>query len=244
MIGFTRNWWFDLSLQTLLRVSDVGVAYSAGGVFSRRKHWALKNVSFELEDGEVVGVIGRNGAGKSTLLKLLAGILEPDKGEVWQKPGVRASLLALQVGFLQELTGEENAILSCVLLGMTRKEARRRQGDIAEFAEIGAAMQEPIATYSAGMRARLGFGVAMAAAPEVLLIDEVLGVGDAPFRKKSAEMLKDRMRGGQSAIVVSHNVNTLKELCSKLVVIDNGKSVLSGPIGETLPRYEAMVANG
>ena len=225
-------------------MSDVGVSYSVGGVFSRRKKWALEKVSFTLDDGEVVGVIGRNGAGKSTLLKLLAGILKPDRGEVWQKPGIRASLLALQVGFLQELTGEENAVLSCVLLGMTKKQARSRLSEIAGFAEIGEAMKEPIATYSSGMRARLGFGVALAAAPEVLLVDEVLGVGDAPFRKKSADMLKERMLGGQSAIVVSHNLNTLRDLCSKLVVIDKGCSLLAGPIDEVIPLYEAMVANG
>lgn len=228
----------------LLHVSSAGVAYPAGGVFSRRRHWALEDVSFDLNDGEVVGVIGRNGAGKSTLLKLLAGIIRPDRGTVWQKPGVRASLLALQVGFLPELTGEENAVLSCVLLGMTRKAAKARLGSIAEFAEIEAAMSEPLATYSSGMRARLGFGVALAAAPDVLLVDEVLGVGDAPFRRKSAAMLRERMAGGQSAIVVSHNVNTLRDLCSKLVVIDKGRSVLFGPMDEVLPRYEAMVANG
>lgn len=121
----------------LLQVSSAGVAYPAGGVFSRHKHWALEDVSFDLADGEVVGVIGRNGAGKSTLLKLLAGIIRPDRGTVWHKPGVRASLLALQVGFLPELTGEENAVLSCVLLGMTRKAARQKLEAIAEFAEIG-----------------------------------------------------------------------------------------------------------
>lgn len=233
-----------MSDNRLLSVSSAGVAYSAGGIFSRRKHWALEDVSFDLYDGEVVGVIGRNGAGKSTLLKLLAGIIQPDRGEVWQKPGMRASLLALQVGFLQDLTGVENAILSCVLLGMTRKAAKARLSSIAEFSEIGSAMAEPLSTYSTGMRARLGFGVALAASPDILLIDEVLGVGDAPFRKKSSAMLRERISGGQSAIVVSHSMNTLKGLCSKLVVIDKGKSVLYGPLEEVLPQYEAMVANG
>lgn len=135
-------------------------------------------------------------------------------------------------------------MLSCVLLGMTRKAARQKLEAIAEFAEIGTAMADPLSTYSAGMRARLGFGVALAASPDVLLVDEVLGVGDAPFRKKSAAMLRERMEGGQSAIVVSHSVNTLRNLCSKLVVIDKGRSVLCGPIAEVLPRYEEMVANG
>ncbi|MEQ5833677.1 ATP-binding cassette domain-containing protein [Marinobacter sp. NFXS9] len=228
----------------LIRVDSAGVAYPAGGIFSRHKHWALRDVSFDLHDGEVVGVIGRNGAGKSTLLKLLAGIISPDSGQVWQKPGVRASLLALQVGFLPELTGEENAVLSCVLLGLTRKQGRSKLDAIREFAEIGDAMSAPLSTYSSGMRARLGFGVALAASPDVLLIDEVLGVGDAPFRRKSAAMLRERIVGGQSAIVVSHNVNTLRDLCSKLVVIDKGRSVLSGPIQDVLPQYEAMVANG
>lgn len=234
----------DVHQDCLLHVSSAGVSYPAGGVFSRRKHWALEDVSFDLYDGEVVGVIGRNGAGKSTLLKLLAGIIRPDRGTVWHKPGVRASLLALQLGFLPDLTGEENAVLSCVLLGMTRKAAKARLASIAEFAEIGDAMTEPLTTYSSGMRARLGFGVALAASPDVLLIDEVLGVGDAPFRRKSSAMLRERIAGGQSAIVVSHSTNTLKELCSKLVVIDHGRSVLYGPMDDVLPQYEAMVANG
>lgn len=227
----------------LLRVEGAGVAYPAGGIFSRHRYWALEEVSFALHEGEAIGVIGRNGAGKSTLLKLLAGIIAPDRGRVWRKPGARASLLALQVGFLQDLTGWDNAILSCVLLGMTRRDAIAKLPRIVEFAELHDAIDNPLSTYSSGMRARLGFGVALASEPDILLIDEVLGVGDAVFRKKSSSMLEDRIRSGQSTIVVSHSIGTLKNLCSKLVVIEQGRNVMAGPTAEVAAQYETHIAN-
>ena len=153
-------------------------ASSGAGVF-----WALKDVSFDLYPGESLGVVGRNGCGKSTLLKILAGITRPDKGSISGEP-LSATLLALQLGFLPYLTGRENAMLSGMMLGLTRSGIAERIEAIAEFAELGDFFDEPIAEYSAGMRARLGFAVAFQLDPDILLIDEVLGVGDAQFRER------------------------------------------------------------
>lgn len=223
---------------SLLSLEHIGVAYSSTKGLPRRRFWALSDVSLELKEGQTLGVIGRNGAGKSTLLKLLAGIIAPDRGVVLRKKNTTASLLGLQVGFMPQLTGRENAILSCILLGLRHKEARRRVGGIFAYAEIEAAIDKPVATYSAGMRARLGFGVAMEADPDILLIDEVLGVGDAEFRKKSSQLLKKRITSGRSAVIVSHDIDTLSRLCDTLTVIEGGSTIMNGDVGEVLKAYK------
>ncbi len=195
----------------------------------------------ELRQGEILGVVGRNGAGKSTLLKLLAGIIDQDRGEVVRKPHMTASLLALQVGFIPELTGRQNAILSCILLGLSRREAKRRIGNIFSYAEIEAAIDKPISSYSSGMRARLGFGVAMESDPEILLVDEVLGVGDAQFRRKSSELLHTRMTSGRSVVVVSHDINTLAQLCDRLMLVEDGCTTMEGSVDDVLNVYNAKM---
>ena len=226
----------------MLSLEHVGVAYSSPRGLSRRPFWALRDVSLQLKEGQTLGVIGRNGAGKSTLLKLLAGIIAPDRGVIVRKENTTASLLALQVGFMPQLTGRENAIMSCILLGLRHKEAKRRVNGIFAYAEVEAAIDKPVATYSAGMRARLGFGVAMEADPDILLIDEVLGVGDAEFREKSSQLLKARINSGRSAVIVSHDVNTLSRLCDCLTVIEDGCTALDGDVDDVLEAYKSGVA--
>ena len=221
-------------LPIALRLRNVAVSYQrCVGLLRRCPFWALKDVSFELYHGETLGILGRNGAGKSTLLKLLAGIIAPEKG-VLESDGSRSSLLSLQVGFVPHLTGRQNAVLSGILLGLTRAQVEARMGTIVEFAELAEFIDEPLHTYSSGMRARLGFSVAFQADPDILLIDEVLGVGDVEFQQKSAQVMKQRIRSNKTVVLVSHNLNVLRELCDRLVWIESGETRGEGEIEAVL----------
>jgi lipopolysaccharide transport system ATP-binding protein len=229
---------------TILRVRDVAVRYIIRGrIFTRGRsdRWALGGVSFELKAGETLGVVGRNGAGKTTLLRLLAGILGPDRGIVERRPGVRASLLSLQVGFLPQLTGRENATLSGMLLGLRRAELETRLASIVEFAELDGVMDDAISTWSDGMRARLGFSVAYHADPELLLLDEVLGTGDAGFYAKSAAAIRERIRSDRTCVLVSHDLTAMAALCDRCVWIERGRVNAVGAPADVLSAYsEAM----
>jgi lipopolysaccharide transport system ATP-binding protein len=187
--------------------------------------------------GETVGVIGRNAAGKTTLLKVLAGIIAPDRGSV-SRADINVSLLSLQVGFVPHLSGRENAILSGILLGLTKREAQRRLPDVIAFSELGDFIDEPISTYSAGMRARLGFSVAYYAAPDVLLIDESLAVGDTDFRAKSATAIRKIIRSNRTVVLVSHNLDTVHQLCNRVVWIEEGATVAVGDPATVIYDYE------
>ncbi len=221
----------------VLSLRHVGASYwLRKGFFRRRRFWALKDVSFDLYPGESLGVVGRNGCGKSTLLKILAGITRPDKGSISGEP-LSATLLALQLGFLPYLTGRENAMLSGMMLGLTRLGIAERIEAIAEFAELGDFFDEPIAEYSAGMRARLGFAVAFQLDPDILLIDEVLGVGDAQFREKSAAVMTEKIRSDKTVVLVSHNAETLLELCDRAVWLEDGCTRAVGPAEEVVIAY-------
>ncbi|BCO09779.1 hypothetical protein GF1_21550 [Desulfolithobacter dissulfuricans] len=220
-----------------LRLRNVAVAYERRfGFFRRQKYWALKDVSFDLYHGETLGVIGRNGVGKSTLLRLLAGIIAPDKGEI-KNYGVTASLLTLQVGFVPHLTGRENAVLSGMLLGMSKREVLERMDAIREYADIGEFFDHPVREYSTGMRARLGFAVAIHVNPDVILLDEVLGVGDSIFRDKSTKSIKNLIRSQKSVIIVSHQPAMLRELCDRIVWIEKGVVQGIGDVKSVLNTY-------
>lgn len=223
---------------TVLSLSNVGVCYKRP--FSKRAFWALKEVSMSVMSGETLGIIGRNGAGKSTLLKLLSGIIEPDAGRVERAPG-RASLLSLQVGFVSHLSGIENAILGGLFLGLTRTQVQKRLDEILNFAELGEYAREPIFTYSSGMKARLGFAVAYYSAPQVLLIDEVLGVGDLDFRQKSSAAIRELINSDRTVVVVSHQPSTLSQLCTRAVWIEDGMSRCEGPVEDVLSAYQSFV---
>jgi lipopolysaccharide transport system ATP-binding protein len=228
----------------ILSLRNVGVSYTQkSGFLKKKKYWALKDVSFDLFQGETLGVIGRNGAGKSTLLRLIAGILAPDHGQLVRR-SANASLLSLAVGFSPYLTGRQNAILSGLLLGMRRHEIESKMDEIVAFAELGDFFDQPVNTYSTGMKARLGFSVAIQADQDIILVDEVLGVGDEDFKIKSSKALKDKIRSEKSVIIVSHNIPTLKELCNRVVWIENGKTVADGPSEDILRRYQEMNRRG
>jgi len=223
---------------TVLALDHVGVCYKRP--FSKKAFWALRDVSMTVNSGETLGVIGRNGAGKSTLLKVLSGIIEPDTGQVARAPG-RASMLSLQVGFLSHLSGIENATLSGLLLGLTKTQISQKLDQILEFAELGEYANEPMFTYSSGMKARLGFAVAYHAAPEVLLIDEVLGVGDMDFRQKSSAAIRELIDSDRTVVVVSHQPSTLSQLCSRIVWIEDGVSKAAGPADTIIEQYQSFV---
>lgn len=222
----------------VLTLQRVGAFYWRQlGFLKRQRFWALHDVSFELRRGESLGIVGRNGAGKSTLLQLLAGIIRPDRGELINH-GVSVSLLSLQLGFIPYLTGRQNAILSGMLLGAARQKVEAQLEAIRAFSELGEFFDQPTGSYSSGMRARLGFAVAFQLEPDVLLIDEVLGVGDEAFRAKSTRAIKDKIRSDKTIVLVSHNANTIRELCDKAVWIEKGVSRCAGEVRTVLQAYQ------
>lgn len=198
--------------------------------------WALRNISMEFKKGRTVGVIGRNGSGKSTLLKLIGRILGPDTGKVLVN-GKVAALIELGAGFHPELTGRENIMINGVILGLTKADIRARMGDIIKFADIGEFIDYPVRTYSSGMYARLGFAVAINVDPDILLIDEILAVGDADFTKKCHTALEGFKAMGKSIIVVTHNLDTVREWCDDAMWLESGKLRMQGPAREVVDAY-------
>ena len=198
--------------------------------------WALSDVSFDVQPGEVVGVIGRNGAGKSTLLKILSRITEPTSGRV-ELRGRLASLLEVGTGFHPDLTGRENIFLNGAILGMRRAEIRRAFDAIVEFAEIATFLDTPVKRYSSGMYLRLAFSVAAHLSGELLLVDEVLAVGDVAFQKKCLGKMHDVSRGGRTVVFISHNMSAVSSLCNRGIVIDRGRIVHDGPAGQAVRFY-------
>ena len=200
--------------------------------------WALKGVSFAVAPGEVVGIIGRNGAGKSTLLKILSRITEPTEGRVTLQGRV-ASLLEVGTGFHPELSGRENVFLNAAILGMTRAETARKFDEIVAFAEVERFLDTPVKRYSSGMYVRLAFAVAAHLEPEILIVDEVLAVGDVEFQKKSLGRMHDVSRSGRTVLFVSHNMAAVQALCSRAVWLEKGTVAFAGPVDETVSHYLA-----
>ena len=226
-----------MSGELIMRLADVGVSYDSRLKFWRLPNrWALQGIDLDIFRGESIGIIGANGAGKSTLVKVLAGIINPDQGQV-----VRYSrsmmLLSLRVGMMMHLSGRENAIISGMMLGMRRRDMLGAMQEIIEYSELGDFIDRPLRTYSAGMRARLGFAVACQAKPQVLLLDEVLGVGDSAFRKKSSATMASMIQSDKTVIIVSHQEETLKKLCSRVVWLENGRIRESGSSSDVVSDY-------
>jgi lipopolysaccharide transport system ATP-binding protein len=224
--------------EVLLELRGVSHSYTARKAnFEHGEHRVLDDVSLQVRRGRTLGVIGRNGAGKTTLLRLMAGILAPNHGEVWRAPGTTCSLLSLGLGFQDQLTGRDNARLSALLQGATRAEAEEFLEPINKFAELGPSFDEPVKTYSAGMRARLGFATAIQTRVDVLLIDEVLAVGDRQFRAKAASAMEQHLKGAQTVVLVSHNERQVERLCDEVAWVDGGMLVALGNPVEVLRRY-------
>lgn len=204
--------------------------------------WALRDISFTVEKGDRVGILGFNGAGKSTLLKVIAGVLKPTEGTV-KVNGVIAPMLELGAGFDMNYSGKENIFLYGATMGYSRKFIESKYNEIVEFSELGDFIEVPVKNYSSGMRARLGFAIATAVEPEILILDEVLSVGDAKFRKKSEAKIRSMFDKGITVLFVSHSVDQVLNICNKAIILDHGKIIASGDAEEICAKYNDMVKN-
>ena len=202
----------------------------------RREFWALEDISFEVKRGEAFGIIGANGAGKSTMLKLLSRVMKPTGGSI-RVNGRISALIELAAGFHQDLTGRENIYLYGTILGMSRREIDAKLEEIVDFSGLAEFIDTPIKRYSSGMYARLGFSVAAHVHPEVLLVDEVLSVGDYAFQRKCVERMKEVIRSGATVLFVSHNLKTVAEFCHRCLLLERGRMVKIGPVEEVIPAY-------
>ncbi len=201
---------------------------------------ALNDVSLVVKKGETFGILGRNGAGKSTLLKVISRVLMPTQGRVWIN-GMVSPLLELGAGFHPELTGMENIHVNATLLGHSRKEIKEKIPEILDFAEIGGFIEAPLRTYSSGMVARLGFSVATAWLPDILILDEVLSVGDAAFAQKCTERMRSFRESGATVLLVSHSVDTVRSLCQRALLLEHGNVLEIGPASEVSEKYNHMI---
>jgi lipopolysaccharide transport system ATP-binding protein len=221
-------------LPALARRAVRGVTGAAS--LKPEEFWALHDVSFRVAKGEAVGIMGHNGAGKSTMLKLLSGILQPTAGEMTVR-GRLSALIEVGAGFHQDLTGRENVYLNGVILGMTRAEVRRKFDEIVDFSGLADFIDTPVKRYSSGMYARLGFSVAAHLEPDLLIVDEVLSVGDFVFQQKSIEKMRSVRRSGATVIFVSHNLRAMADLCERALLLNKGRVVADGPTSQVIHTY-------
>jgi len=229
----------DVTLSFPRRISPIQTILTMFNRSSRPSHYGLKKVNLEVKKGEIIGVIGRNGSGKSTLLRVMAGIYTPDQGV--SKAAGRISLLAgLGIGFGPHLDGRENAMLYGSILGFSESEMNSRMEEIIEFSELGDFIDQPLRTYSSGMKARLGLSVASSLNPDILLIDEVLGVGDPLFKEKSAKKIMEMVEEAGTVVIVSHSFGLMKSICDKIVLMDGGEIVEFGEPEVAMRKYREL----
>lgn len=232
---------FRLPHEKQASIKGAIINFFRGGNRSYETQLALENVSFEIKKGEFFGIVGRNGSGKSTLLKLLAGIYSPTKGYIHVE-GKLTPFIELGVGFNPELTGRENVFLNGALLGFSHKEMDVMYDDIVEFAELEKFMDQKLKNYSSGMQVRLAFSIAIRAKSDILLVDEVLAVGDVTFQEKCFEIFRDLKKQGRTIVFVSHDLAGLREFCDRAVLIDLGKQVEIGDTEQIIMNYETLMA--
>ena len=203
---------------------------------------AIHGISFDVQEGEIMGIIGKNGSGKSTLLRAMAGIFSPDEGTI-DLHGHTVSLLSIGVGFQKKLTGRENIILSGMLLGFSEKQVREKMDEIIEFSELGDFIDKPVKTYSSGMYSKLAFSITAVLKTEIMLIDEVLSVGDAKFKKKSYKKMKELITDSKrTVIIVSHSSDTIRKLCNTVLWLHDGNIKMQRSVDEVLPLYEEFMS--
>ena len=223
------------------RSSRLGEVLSFGKAKRSHEFWALQDINLDVEPGTTLGVIGRNGAGKSTLLSIISGVLRPTTGEV-RVEGRLSAIFGIGTGFNPLFTGRENAMLSGLILGIEHDEMVERFDDIEAFADIGEFMDQPIKTYSSGMRSRLGFAVAINVEPDVLVIDEALSAGDSAFKKKAIQRMYDLKDSGSTVLFVSHSMGMVKRFCTEAVLLHKGRLVTTGSPEEVVDHYEEMLS--
>lgn len=202
-----------------------------------QEFWALKHISFEVYKGEVLGIIGRNGSGKSTTLKIISGIMKPTEGTV-KTNGVVAPMLELGSGFDMDMSGRENIYLNGAILGYTEEFLKEKYDEIVDFSELSMFIDSPLRNYSSGMLARLAFSIATIVVPEILIVDEILAVGDEAFQKKSHAKMMELMSGGTTVLFVSHNMQQIRDMCSRVLWIDGGDMKMIGPTEEVCDAYQ------
>lgn len=201
-----------------------------------KKHKVIDNISFEVKKGESLGIIGRNGAGKSTLLKMITGVSFASSGNITVN-GKVAALLELTAGFSMDMTGRENIYLKCYLLGLNKSEIAEIEQNIVDFAALGEYMDQPVRTYSSGMKMRLGFAININIKPDILVIDEALSVGDAAFRKKCEEKIRELRSSGITVLFVSHSMPSMMQTCSRAIYLNGGKIVFDGDVEQAFEKY-------
>ncbi len=234
-------------------VKDLHISYRGLKKTSIRASWkhlgdkvevfeALKGVSFEIEEGKILGIIGQNGAGKSTMLRAIAGIFSPDNGSI-DLHNRTISLLSIGVGFNKKLTGKENIYLSGMLLGFSEEEISAKEKEIIDFADIGDFIKKPVKTYSSGMYSKLAFAITAILETDIMLIDEVLSVGDAKFKEKSYNKMKELISDThRTVIIVSHSLDTIRELCDEVLWLEKGEVIMKGSAEEVIPKYEEFMS--
>jgi ABC-type polysaccharide/polyol phosphate transport system ATPase subunit len=211
---------------------------------TREMLWALKNVSFSVVPGETMGLIGRNGSGKSTLLRIIAGIYRPTQGHVRLASGTKVgAMIELGVGFSSELTGRENIFLGASIHGLSRRAIDEIYPNVVDFSELDGFMDVPFKNYSSGMQARLGFALAVNLNPDVLLVDEILAVGDEAFQQKCIDKMQNLKAGGKTIVFVSHSAETIRKFCDRALVLDHGSLIFVGNPGKAIEEYHKLLAS-
>lgn len=255
----SNNNFYEPSEETAVFLNDISVKYQIPtepiknfkeyviryiqGRIEHKEILALRSVDLKVDKGEVFGILGRNGAGKSTLLKVISKVLIPTNGRVWIRGDV-SPLLQLGAGFHIELTGRENIYLNATLLGHSRKEIDDKFDEITDFADIGMFLEAPLRTYSSGMISRLGFAVATAWQPDILILDEVLSVGDVAFQEKCIQRMKNFRESGSTVLIVSHSIEQIRSICKRAMWLDHGEIQMIGSAGEVCDTYySALIAN-
>ena len=233
---------FNLSKEKFDNFKELFINKLKGEKLRFNEFWALKDVSFELKKGERLGILGLNGAGKSTLLKVIAGVYKPTKGSV-QRYGHMAPMIELGAGFDPNYTGRENIFLYGSVLGFSKEYLMSKYDEILEFSELGEFIDVPIKNYSSGMKARLGFSIATVVEPEILILDEVLSVGDAKFRKKCEKKMKKMFDHGVTVLFVSHSLAQVKRLCNKAIILEHGQLIAKGDIDDVVEIYEKKIGD-
>ena len=229
-----------MSEENAIELADINFTYRIRqDMFTSWLKPALKNVSFDLRRGETLGIVGRNGSGKSTLLKILSGVFTADSGR-FTSHVERVSLMTLSLGFDNLLTGRNNAIFGGMLLGFSRREVEDRLEDIRAFSGLGESFDQPVRSYSSGMASRLKFAVAINLEPDVMLLDELLAVGDVGFRKQAAKVMQDKISSGQTTVLVSHNAGDIKRLCDRALLLEQGEIVAMGDTADVLGEYQRL----